>query len=60
MKNKTRRDFLKSSLFAGAGLIVLPSILPGSVFGADEEPMTRSRLPRSVVAVWVQEIWQQR
>jgi myo-inositol 2-dehydrogenase/D-chiro-inositol 1-dehydrogenase len=34
MKNKTRRDFLKSSLYAGAGLIVLPTILPGSVFGA--------------------------
>jgi predicted dehydrogenase len=32
MENKTRRDFLKSSLLTGAGLIVLPSILPGSVF----------------------------
>jgi len=34
MENKTRRDFLKSSLLTGAGLIVLPTILPGSVFGA--------------------------
>ena len=32
MKNNSRRDFLKSSLLTGAGLIVLPSILPGSVF----------------------------
>jgi len=34
MKNNSRRDFLKSSLLTGAGLIVLPSILPGSVFGS--------------------------
>ena len=34
MENKTRRDFLKSSLLTGAGLLVLPTILPGSVFGA--------------------------
>jgi predicted dehydrogenase len=33
MKNNSRRDFLKSSLLTGAGLIVLPTILPGSVFG---------------------------
>jgi len=34
MENKTRRDFLKSTLLTGAGLIVLPQIIPGSVFGA--------------------------
>jgi len=33
MKYQTRRDFLKTTLIAGAGLAVLPSILPSSVFG---------------------------
>jgi predicted dehydrogenase len=33
MKDNSRREFLKSSLMAGAGLIALPMILPKSVFG---------------------------
>jgi myo-inositol 2-dehydrogenase / D-chiro-inositol 1-dehydrogenase len=34
MKYQTRRSFLKNSVLGGAGLIVLPTILPRSVFGA--------------------------
>ncbi|MDR1169310.1 MAG: Gfo/Idh/MocA family oxidoreductase, partial [Prevotellaceae bacterium] len=30
----TRRNFLKQALSAGAGMIVLPTIVPSSVFGA--------------------------
>ncbi|MDR3245080.1 MAG: Gfo/Idh/MocA family oxidoreductase [Prevotellaceae bacterium] len=31
----TRRDFLKKAAYVGAGLIVLPTIVPSSVFGAN-------------------------
>ncbi len=33
MKNKTRREFLKKSSTAAAGTLILPSIVPSSVFG---------------------------
>jgi predicted dehydrogenase len=35
MKNRSRRSFLKSSLAGGAGLVILPNILPRSLFAAD-------------------------
>ncbi len=34
-KNNGRRDFLRKSLTAGIGLVVVPNILPSSVFGAN-------------------------
>jgi predicted dehydrogenase len=35
MKRQTRRSFLKTSVVGGAGLAVLPNILPRSLFAAD-------------------------
>ncbi len=35
MKTQSRRSFLKASLYRGAGLIVLPNIIPARLFGAD-------------------------
>lgn len=43
MKNKSRRDFLKSSLVAGVGLIALPMIMPRSVF-AGVKPNSRIQI----------------
>ena len=35
MKNQTRRHFLKASLRGGAGLILLPGLIPARLFGAE-------------------------
>src|SRR3954466_8873841 len=35
MKRQTRRNFLKTSIVGGAGLAVLPNIMPRSLFAAD-------------------------
>lgn len=35
MKRQNRRGFLKTSIIGGAGLSVLPNIMPGSLFAAD-------------------------